>query len=212
MGGPLLIHAFSRIAMKHRSWFALAAISAVFSAGTAAAQHEAPAAPSAAHRFVVGMHLTGTTIPAGPHEASSNRGGGAGLTLGYRLDDRLTLFARSTMAYRSGHVDLGARYRFGARGAALRPYVEVAATRAASSSALEVYENGLPVEGTRHTRGMGFTAGAGVEYAVTRTLGIDVGMAVSRGSFSTGEFRGEEFAIDERFTTARINVGLTWRP
>jgi opacity protein-like surface antigen len=198
--------------MKHTSWFALAAISAAFSAGPAAAQHEPPAAHSASHRLVVGMHLTGTTIPDGPRDASSNRGGGAGLTLGYRLDDRLTLFARSTMAYRSGSVDLGARYRFGAPGTALRPYVEVAATRAASSSALEVYENGVPVEGTRHTHGMGLTAGAGVEYAVTRTLGIDLGLAVSRGSFSTGEFRGEEFAIDERFTTARITVGLAWRP
>lgn len=197
-----------RTAMKHTSWFALAAISAVFSAGTAAAQHEAPAAS----RFVVGMHLTGTTIPDGPHEASRNRGGGAGLSLGYHVDDRLTLFARSTRAYRFGSVDLGARYRFGGQGAALRPYLEVAATRAASSSALEVYENGLPVEGTRHTRGLGFTAGTGVEYAVTRTLGIDVGLAVSAGSFTTGEFRGEDFAIDERFTTARVNVGFTWRP
>lgn len=200
--------------MKRLPSFALSLLAAVLTAGTAAAQNPAPGAePPSDRGFVVGMHLAGSTLPAGPQqEAARSSGGGVGLTLGYRLDERLTLFARSTVAYRLGSIDVGARYRFGTPGAALRPYLEAAVTRAAGTNGIAIFENGEMVDGTRYRYGMAFTAGAGVEYGITSSLGLDVGVAVSSGRFTTGEFRGEEFGIREGFTTARVNLGLTWTP
>ena len=198
--------------MKRLSSFALPLLAAVLTAGTAAAQHDTPAEPPSARGFVVGVHLTRTTLPDAPDEDVRDSGGGLGLTLGYRTGEWLTLFARGTAAYRSGTLDLGVRLRLGTPGTALRPYMEAAVTRAAGSSVISVFENGEMVEGTRHRYGTAFTAGAGVEYGITPSLAVDVGAAISTGEFTTGEFRGEEFGTHEDFTIARVNLGLTWHP
>lgn len=200
--------------MKLNRLLVLPLAATIVSAGAAAAQHAAPAANRADGRGpVVGLQLSGGGIHTDGVDDGRPAGGGLGLSLGYGVSDRVMLFARGSMGYRMAHVDVGARYRFGGANAALRPYVEGAFTRVGSSSDVaEPDVNGVLVEGAYRAQGFGLTAGAGVEYAITRSLGLDVGVALSRGRFTTAEVGGVERDIRDDFRTARVNVGLTWRP
>jgi opacity protein-like surface antigen len=198
--------------MQLRRLFALSLAATALWAGAAAAQHAPSTLGEAdATGLVLGLQVTGGGLHVnGPHGPG---GGGLGLSAGYGLSDRVTLFARGGVGYRMSNVDVGARYRLGAPGAALRPYLEAAVTRTAGSAPhAELGPADELVEGTRHMLGYGVAAGGGVEYAITRSLGLDVGVTFARGRFTTAEFAGTERDIREDFRTTRLNVGVTWRP
>lgn len=124
-----------------------------------------------------------------------------GLAIGYGVNDKLSVFARTNYAYRSGHLDAGVRYSFGSPRTALRPYAELAATRVGTA----------PAEGFRSS-GYGATAGVGVEYFLNRKLALDVGIVHSEGRYTSRELEGRPVDGTSRFTSSRLNVGLKWHP
>lgn len=184
--------------MKRISLVVLALGSAVFAAGSAQAQLAQPGIGSGrsdTRGWAVGFNLSGGTIPDSPSGVGASSGLGLGVTAAYGVSDHVSLFARGHTAYRVGHWDLGARYGFGSPAATLRPYLEGAFTRAATTS-----------QGIR-SAGNGFTGGAGVEYFVKPNLALDVGLVHSRGRFNENAL-----VPNSRFSTTRLNLGFRWHP
>jgi len=179
--------------MKRLSLVVLAAASTALAAESAAAQLGG-AERSGTRGPVVGINLNGSALGAERDEFRDARGAGLGLSLGYGVSGALSLFLRTDLAYRVGHVDLGAHYSFAGPAAALRPYVEAAVTRAGT------------IQDDRSSAGTGLTAGAGVEYFLSRSVALDIGLAHSRGRFTTGMLDGGDFA------STRLNVGIKWHP
>ena len=130
--------------------------------------------------------------------------GGAGLAASYGLGDRLSLFTRYDYGYRSAHLDAGARYTFRGPAQALRPYVELAATRVGS-------REGSIFQDVRQS-GFGVTAGAGVEYFLGRSVSLDLGVLHSEGRYTSTVVEGTRLDGTGRFQSSRLNAGLRWRP
>ena len=174
------------------------------------------AAPAAAQEyptsgFVLGAYVTGTgiTVEDGD-EADSGRG--LTLRLGYGFGNRFSAYVAGTGSsmeqgdYIAGHFDLGARYLLST--ARLRPYVE----GALSGQALSIPVQGVDFE----TRGAGLTAAGGLEYSFSRKAALDVGLGWTFGEYNEGRIDGGEWVDleEESFssTSARLSIGIVWRP
>ena len=183
--------------MKRLSFAALALAAAALTAGTASAQQTGmpePGTPSGTRGLTFGLDLGGGAVGFDRTASEMRPGANVGLIVGYGVSDAVTLFLRTDVGYRMGHVDLGARYSFGASHAALRPYVEGALTRTGAT------------DGDVRSHGFGFTGGAGVEYFVSRNVSLDVGVAHSRGRFTSDRVDGRGFG------STRVHVGFRLRP
>jgi opacity protein-like surface antigen len=187
--------------MKRISSVSLALVSAALAAGPAGAQLHWPEARSGTRGLTVGLDLNGSAIETNGSTAGTPRGAGFGLSLGYGVSERVSLFARADYAYQIAHVDVGARYSFGGTSSRLRPYVEGALTRTGTSAFVAPLEEGLS-----RSHGYGLTGGAGVEYFVSSRVALDLGVSHSRGRLTAGTFKGDDFA------STRLNVGFKWRP
>ncbi|MFL5384712.1 MAG: hypothetical protein ACJ8GN_19485 [Longimicrobiaceae bacterium] len=186
--------------MKPISWVAVALVPAALAAGSAQAQTSATPARSGTRGPVLGFDLNGSALDVPSSLTGAPGGAGLGLSLGYGVSDRVSLFTRAGVGYRIGYVDVGARYSFGGAEARLRPYLDGALTRTGTSAfAGPFYE-------PAHSRGYGVTGGAGVEYFVIRHVALDVGLSHSRGQFTSGTFDGD------RFSSTRLNLGVKWHP
>lgn len=104
---------------------------------------------------------------------------------------------------------MGGRYRFGASGQALRPYVELAVSRTGVVSGAGVAPDGQPFGAPVRSTGYGLTAGAGVEYYISPRLGLDLGLVHTRGRFN---LPGDRPELTTSFAATRIRLGVTWRP
>jgi hypothetical protein len=143
-------------------------------------------------------------------------GFGAGLVLGYGVNDHLVAFLRGDVTgveyeniedidpYRLGQIDLGVRYAIASAGDRFRPYGEIAGTYVVKSDDLDVTEYTFT--------GGAATLGAGVEYFFLPRFSADLGVEVSWGKLTSGEYGGEEVDIDEKIATTRITLGVNWRP
>lgn len=191
-----------------RSMFA-AAMAAALAAGSAAAQSIRTPDLYDTRGLSVGLHLNGGAIASDRNDAA---GAGGGLTLGYGVNDRLTLFLRGDVGYEMSQVDLGTRYRLGTPGSALRPYAEVAVSRVGTGM-VRSDVGGEPFGDRLRVGGPALSAGAGVEYFFSRKLAVDVGLSHTRGRFTQGTLRDDEIQSGRPgFSTTRLNVGFTWRP
>lgn len=204
--------------MKIHTPVRLALLACICAAAPAAAQDDA-APRSKTSGFTAGLHLNGSAIQLDGGEEAEN-GGGMGLALGYGVSNKVTIFARvdgAAVEYEDGdgetftlaHLDLGGRYSFGSASAALRPFVELSLQGAGISDEFEGSE--VTVSGGA------FGFGGGLEYFFSRSLALDVGLAISKGEFTTATVDGDEVDLDdldieEGFTTSRFNVGLSWHP
>lgn len=163
--------------------------------------------------FMVGANLNASFL-SGWGQSGSDSGGGVGLRIGYGIS-RLLLFAGldggvmtggiQGVDYGLGHGEAGARYSLGRDTRPLRPYVQ------ATVLTLVAIEGEGVDEAT--TSGSGFSAGAGIEYFVRRSLAVDFGFSRSRGSFSKVERPSEvETGLDINYQTTRVTLGINWRP
>jgi len=184
---------------KSRSTVALALVAAALTAGSAAAQ-EAPAAPPAARSdlrgFMLGVSFNGGVVGSRFDTERRTASAGFGVTLGYGLNDRVTLFTRGDYAYRASYFDVGARYSFGGASGALRPYVEGALSAVGS------------LRGGASVGGAALTGGAGLEYFVTPNLALDAGMRYSRGEWAPDV----ELGGGRQYASSRLGLGVRWRP
>jgi opacity protein-like surface antigen len=184
--------------MKKRGMLAaLATLTTALAAGSAAAQTGQSA--SNTRGFGLGVNLHGSTVGS-DGDTGTKASSGLGVSLGYGTSEALTFFLRTDYGYRSTHLDLGARYSFGAPAAALRPYVEAALTGSR----------------TRRTAlsatGFGVTGGVGVEYFVTPKLALDAGLGYSAGRWIYVGSKGADVEFDRDLTAPRVNLGIKWRP
>ena len=186
--------------MKRILLVAVVLVPAAFAAGSAHAQAGSVPAQSGPRGPVLGLDFNGSALGIPGGTAGTPRGAGLGLSLGYGVSERVSLFARANVAYRIGHLDVGARYSFGGAAARLRPYVEGAFTRMGTSAFAG------PLDEPSRSHGYGATGGAGVEYFVSRHVAIDMGLSHSRGRFTAGALDGD------RFASTRLNLGVKWHP
>lgn len=196
-----------------RSTAALAVLAAALTAGPAAAQEApvaSPAEKSLLRGFMLGGSFNGGVVGRGM-QGEITTSLGFGVTLGFGVSDRVTLFTRGDYAYRATFLDVGARYSLGGASSALRPYVEGAITGAATG--LRTGSFGEPVEARRiRSTAAALTAGAGVEYFVAPSLALDLGLGYSRGRWiHTGPDEARTGASGD-FSTPRLNLGIRWRP
>ncbi len=159
----------------------------------------------------LGAYLNGT---GATYEDVDETDSGSGFTVrvGYGFGNRVSLFLAGTGSsmesgdYTMGHADLGARYLFSE--ARLRPYMQ-----AAISGRAAIVDLGSE---TLEMRGVGPSLGAGLEFGITRSAAIDLGLNYTLGRYTEARFRGnswEDLGNDGmKSSSARVDLGLIWRP
>jgi hypothetical protein len=177
------------------------------------AAHDASSAPSAVDTkgFQLGIGLNGSSLRA--ENSDTESGAGFHVRLGYGVSRNITLFFGGAGAsmnddeYSLGQADLGIRGYFPGKSRWV-PFLEGAVTGRAL--VIDVgYNDNLEVTGT------GFTAGGGVDYYVSRSVGLGVHLNYTFGEFTDAKMGKERASLgNDSFsaTGARFNMGLTWWP
>ena len=186
--------------MKLRSFVAVALVVTASTAGSAAAQSSSGVGISSVRGITLGVSATASGIDTDGYQFHPHNGGGLSVTLGYGVGDAVSLFVRGTTAYQHAHYDAGARYSFGAQSPRLRPYLEGAFTYTASQ------------ERNFDLRGPALTAGAGLEYFLSRSVSLDAGFSYVQGRYTAGEGTREIHDLQGSFRSGRFSVGLKLRP
>jgi opacity protein-like surface antigen len=186
--------------MNLRSLVAVTVVLSASTAGSVAAQSPSGTGLASVRGLSLGVSATASGIDADGHQFGPHNGGGLSVALGYGATDAVTLFVRGTIAYQHAHYDAGARYSFGTPLSRVRPYLEGALTYTGSR------ERGLAV------RGPALTAGAGLEYFLTRNLSLDAGFSYVQGRYTAGEGTREIPELGDDFRSGRFSVGLKVRP
>jgi hypothetical protein len=187
------------------------------------------AAPAAAQQrssvrgLQVGAHLSGVGIElAADPDDEEDTGGGVGIRVGWGVSEVVVLYAQLDGADVDGdddalgagggdtfslaHLDLGARFHFGAGRRRLVPYLDAAVGGALlrdDTDAGDVTLSGTVV-----------SFGGGVQYFVSRALALDGSVKLSVGELKDVDIDGESDELDDplELTTSRINLGVTWYP
>jgi hypothetical protein len=161
--------------------------------------------------FHLGLGLNGSAIKSDNSDTES--GGGFHFRIGYGITRNVTLFfggagaSMNDAEYSMGQADLGIRGYFPGNGRWV-PFVEGAFTGRALVMDVGYNDN---LEFT----GAGFTAGGGVDYYVSRSLGIGVNLNWTFGEFTDAKMGSEKASLgSDAFsaTSTRFNIGLTWWP
>jgi opacity protein-like surface antigen len=204
-----------------RHVIAAAALALLAGALPAAAQSPAPAGPrSNTQGFMVGAHLSGTSLSFEGED--SETGGGAGLALGYGFSPRWMLIANLDLAkvdvgdpeiggsYGLGHFDLGVRYSFANPARSYVPWLSASVGARTASGEVEDGADTFDVS----LSGASFTGGAGVQFHFTPKVALDLGLLVSGGKFSTLKIDDTSLDIDDasNSTSARLNIGIKFFP
>ncbi len=155
-------------------------------------------------------HFSGVAWTLDDLDIESGGGFGLGVTYGYSeliapyLEFHgATLEAAEGGTYVLAHFDLGARFTFGQRQNPLK----FTANAALSGRAAEWDAAGLTVEAS----GANLTLGAGVEYHLSRQIGLDFNLQTMFGSISEAKIGGVAFDVDEPATSVRANIGIVWK-
>lgn len=201
-------------------------VSVLAAAALLAGADDAEAQASKTRGFMVGIRGNASAIQSDENGGSeAERGLGFGAQLGFGVTGNITLFLRADAAamsyepdqpgddgeYALAIVDLGGRYSVGTSAQQLRPYAELALSGTAIAD--EVLIQGQTYEVAYS--GGALMIGGGIEYFVSRSLALDVGMQLGKGQLTTVIIDGEEVEEDVEatdFTTVRLSVGFTFHP
>lgn len=138
-------------------------------------------------------------------------GPGLSVLIGYGVSDLLTLFADVSAAriepeigdkYGLAHFDLGARLTLRGPSPNVGAYVDGALSGRAAE-----WETVL---GTIKARGIGISIGGGGLYFFSPSIALDVGLRLTFGDMSEIEVNGQSRDIEERATSARLSIGISW--
>jgi opacity protein-like surface antigen len=200
-------------------------IASALLAGAALTAGDLSAQASKNAGFMLNAHLSGNSIQwdlgeIDPDaETDAETGGGFGVGLGYGFGERFAVIVNldaATVSYPDDneddgeralvHFDIGGRFNFGSTASALRPYVNAAITGVAEGEG----------EGDEQVlvSGSGFSVGGGLQYFFTPSLALDAGLQGTFGNFTEVTLGDESTELDEdiSFTTARLQLGVTWHP
>jgi opacity protein-like surface antigen len=171
--------------------------------------------------FFGNVHFSGTSL--GFDDEDSENGGGLGIQLGWGFNRHFTLFLGANGSvidlnvdglsdeYALGHFDIGTRVHFRSPAAQVVPYGLLAFSGRAAGTQIEDTQFGdVDVE----ISGTGFTFGGGVQVFFNPKVALDLGLAITAGSFTEFKVDGDTFDDDfsEKATSARLNVGLSFWP
>ena len=177
---------------------------------------QAPAHGSSSKGFLLGVHLTGTSLTIDDINDETANGGGGGIELGYGFTPRLALVAGFTggtledeLAF--GNFDLGLRYAW--TGATRRwvPSVELALAGRAIGQQDVLLDDGEVHDVT--FSGAGITVGGGIQYFTSPRWAIGAAFKWTGGEFDRVQVDNvsvDDLNIDA--TSTRINIGVTWYP
>jgi hypothetical protein len=160
----------------------------------------------------VGIGVDASGLRSTDLGVQSDVGFGASASAGWGITRRLAVFgsmSRASMArpnapYRLAHVDARLRSQFVTATRALVPSLDVAYSRRAAA---KLYYDDTPVSGDA------FSAGAGLEYFVSRTAALGATVRWMGGEFSrigSGAASVNGFELDA--SSARLEFGFTWYP
>lgn len=201
-------------------------VSVLAAAALLAGADDAEAQESKTSGFMVGIRGHASAIQSDENGGSeAERGLGLGAQLGVGVTGNITLFLRvdaAAMSYEADEpgddgeyalaiVDLGGRYSFGTSAQQLRPYAELALSGTAIADELLIEGQTYEVAYS----GGALMIGGGIEYFVSRSAALDVGMQLGKGQLTTVIIDGEEVEEDVEatdFTTVRLSVGFTFHP
>lgn len=152
-------------------------------------------------------------------DTETQTGGGLGLGLGYGFGERFALVINLDAASVTSddadagdedlalaHFDIGGRLNFGSTASAIRPYVNAFISGVAEGEGEG--DDAVVISGG------GFTVGGGLQYFFSPSLALDAALQGTFGEFTKIQVGDESAEIDEdfKFTTARLQLGVTWHP
>jgi hypothetical protein len=173
--------------------------------------------------FNVGIHLTGSTLELEGDGDRANSGG-AGLWLGYGFNRTIQLFVQFDGTkfdvddaavegdWSMGHADLGVRFHFANSLRSWVPYLQAAATARVVTVQNGVINDAAQAEDVSMVGG-GLTLGGGIVFYFNESLGLDLQLAWTGGTFTTIEAGNVSYNdLDLDANSARFNIGLSWWP
>lgn len=207
---------------RHVASTALACASLLLPVAALSAQ-QAPPVRSNTEKLMLSLALGGASIDSDELEGERESGGGFSLQLGWGFTSLFTLLVDASGAVLGDdddefvlfHGDLLGRFHFTNPQRAWVPFIEGGLTgRVAGQDDIVVLDgNGDPQEVDLEISGGGFTFGGGLQYHVSPAVALGASLRWTVGEFSTVKFNNvsiEGFEIDA--TSARLNLGVTWRP
>ncbi len=174
--------------------------------------------------LLLGAHLGGASLTV--ENSDRGNGGGGGITIGYGLNRRFTIFVQidgSSVDVRNqlnvegtwaiAHADLGVRFNFANSLRRWVPYLQGALTGRAVSvtdvPATNPISNGEDITFS----GSAFTFGGGVMLYPTQTLAVDFGLLFSGGEFTEINFGNNTVSgLDIDAQSSRFGIGVSWWP
>lgn len=201
-------------------WYLVAGGLAMTSASPTAAQSVSTnSVRSYSNGLMLGVGLNGASLKT---EGSSDydSGPGAGLSVGWGFNDKLTLFLDvdgTSMtpksggdAYAFGQADLGIRIHFNTGPDRLVPYIEGALTgRSAKQS---IYAGGRTAD--VEIRGNAYTLGAGLMAYIAPRTAMNIALLWTSGNFTEGRIDGTAVPGFGSLSAngARFRLGMTFWP
>lgn len=194
--------------------FSLSLLGAVVTQAVAAQE-------STTRGFNLGIHASGASLDV--DDERSNAGGG-GIWIGYGLNRSFELFLQIDGAefdvqdasvegtWTMGHGDLGVRYHFANSLRSFVPYLQAAVTGRIVSVEDGVL-NSVAQSETISLRGGGLTLGGGIVFYFNETLGLDLQLLWTGGTFTeidVGDVTVSNLDLEAQST--RFNIGLSWWP
>jgi opacity protein-like surface antigen len=198
-------------------------IASALLAGTVLAAGDLDAQVSKNSGFMLNLHLAGNSIEREieGEKSEAETGAGLGLGIGYGFGERFALVINLDAAGVSSdetdaggedlalaHFDIGGRLNFGSTASALRPYVNVAFSGVAEGTTNEDEDENVTISGA------GYTLGGGLQYFFAPRFALDAALQGTFGEFTKIQVGDESADFDEdvKFTSARLQLGVTWHP
>ena len=189
-------------------------------AGTVLAAGDLDAQVSKNSGFLLNVHLAGNSIDVNVEgeETEAESGAGLGLGIGYGFGERFALIVNLDAASVSSedtdedlalaHFDIGGRVNFGSTASAIRPYVNVAFSGVAEGTTSENPDENVTISGA------GYTLGGGLQYFFSPRFALDAALQGTFGEFTEVQIGDESIEFDEdvKFTSARLQLGVSWHP
>ena len=154
----------------------------------------------------------------------ADAGGGLGLRFGYGFSKTVTAFValegasidpgpdgvfRNTEPYALGSFDLGAQFNL-LPSSGVNPFLRVALNGTSARYNVDF----LDADDDPEVRGGGLTLGAGADIRLSQALALELALDVASGTIQEVEVGNITVAGDgdDGYATARLGLGLVWRP
>jgi len=186
------------------------------------AVQSAEAQESTTRGFNLGLHASGGSLVV--EDGDRNSAGGAGIWVGYGFNRSVQLFFQADGAqfdvqdatvegdWTLAHVDLGVRFHFANSLRSWVPYLQAAF----SGRAVTVQDgtlNDVAQAEDLSLLGGGLTLGGGIVFYFNESLGLDLQLLWTGGTFTELEVGSVTVGdLDIEAQSSRFNIGLSWWP